>query len=182
METGSYKGRRVDLSRHTTTRFNPYLFAGPFRAQLGCGACALALITGTPPETIASGRRSRHYSDGFMLAYLRQRGFRAIRLTLCNISTATASVGSAHVLLLSQLFRKNEGTWVVLHAGTCYHNFTQYSLEPLSFLNKPILSAYVLQHPGWQIDSSGNEVAPLKPKIKSGDFRFRDLRKAGLAG
>ncbi len=182
MEKGSYRGRRVDFSKHTTARFNPYLFAGSFRTQLGCGACALALITGTPPEDIASRKRSRHYSDGFMLSYLRERGFRTTRLTLCNISTAISRVGSAHVLLLSQLFRENEGTWVVLFDGTCYHNFMQYSLEALTFLNKPILSAYVLQHPRWQIESSGSAVTPPKPKIKTSDFRFRHLRKAGLAG
>ncbi len=132
MEKGSYRGRRVDFSKHTTPRFNPYLFAGSFRTRLGCGACALALVTGTPPETIASKKRSSHYSDEFMLRYLRKRGFKVTRLTLCNISTATSSIGSAHVLLISQLFRQNEGTWVILYEGTCYHNFMQYSLETVA--------------------------------------------------
>lgn len=47
---GSYKGRRVDFAGYAVSCFTPHLFCGEFRKTLGCGAAALALLTGVSPE------------------------------------------------------------------------------------------------------------------------------------
>ena len=158
MDKGTYTGRRVNFSKYAVSSFTPHLFTGDVRAGLGCGFAALALLTGTAPEVIAAKRRSSHCSDDFMLRYLRGKGIRTLQLTQCNLSSSQQSIRVDHVLLLSQLFRRNEGTWIVLFNDWGYHNFQLYSMGTLSFINKPLLSAYVVCHPRWRL-----HVPPVRP-------------------
>ncbi len=162
MDKGSYTGRRVDFTKFAASFFNPYLFAGFRRSNLGCGASALALLTGVAPEVIAAKNGSAHYSDRFMVRSLRIHGFSVLRLTLCNVSAAQSNLGREHVILLSQLIRKNEGTWGVVFGGAYYHNFDIYTLETLSFLNKPVLSAYLLIHRMWRPNEMEKDKSPAK--------------------
>jgi hypothetical protein len=178
VEKGYYKGRRVDFSKFAASCFNPFLFAGSARSRLGCGASALALLTGTAPEAIIAKKRGTHYSDDFMMRFLRGKGFRVLLLTLCNLSSATANIGAAHVLLISQLFRKNEGTWGVIFNGLYYHNFESYLLETLCFINKPILSAYLVAHPRWQMNPLASLQPSPRPKIRSGGLTLAALGMA----
>ena len=97
-----------------------------------------------------------------MLKFLRARGFRVLQLTLCNVSETTSVVGAANVILLSQIFRKAEATWGVIFNGSYFHNFDVYSLETLSFINKPIVSAYLVSHQRWVL----GDKRPGKPKGK----------------
>ncbi len=162
MHRGTYTGRRVSFNKFAVSSFNPHVFAGEGRARLGCGFSALALLTGIPPEVIAAKRRSNHCSDAFMLRYLRAKGFRTLQLTQCNLSCARDPIRVDHVVLLSQLFRRNEGTWIVQFDNWAFHNFQLYSLDVFSFLNKPLLSAYVVCHPRWR-----QHVAPARPTGRS---------------
>jgi hypothetical protein len=149
----------------------PYLFGVSWRTRMGCGAGALALLTGIVPEVIAKKNGSTHYSDDFMLRFLRAHGFSTLQLTWCNVSVGESKIGNEHVLLLSQLFAKNEATWVVMHNELCYHNFDVYSATTLSFLNRPLLSAYLVIHPIWRVNRAmkGKQV----PKLKVRDKRLR---------
>jgi hypothetical protein len=178
VEKGYYKGRRVDFSKFAASCFNPFLFAGSARSRLGCGASALALLTGTAPEAIIAKKRGKHYSDDFMMRFLRGKGFRVLLLTLCNLSSASANIGAAHVLLISQLFRKNEGTWGVIFNGLYYHNFESYLLETLCFINKPILSAYLVAHPRWQMNPLASLKPSPRPTIRSGGLTLAALGMA----
>lgn len=152
MDQGSYTKRRVDFTPFAASFFNPHLYTGSARSRVGCGATALSLLTGHPPEEIAAKRKAAHYSDEFMLRFLAKNGFRTLRLTLCNVSSADHEIGPEYVILLSQLFQKNEGTWGVIFRSNYFHNFALYTLDSLSFVNKPILSAYLVLHPTWRID------------------------------
>ena len=175
MEKGSYTGRRVDFGKYATSCFTPHLFGREWRR--GCGACALALLTGETPEVIARKNNSPHYSDEFMLRFLRARGFSVLPLTWCNLSASKLRINNEHVLLLCQLFTKNEATWLVMHNELCYHNFEVYTPTILSLLNKPVLSAYLVIHPKWReaVERQGkklkfrgrsltlNALLPIKP-------------------
>lgn len=179
MDRGFYNGRRVEFANYAASVFNPYLWGGPFRSSVGCGASALALLTGIAPEVIAKKNGGEHYSDGFMVRFLRVRGFSVLNLTLCNLSATPSKIGREHVVLLSQLFRKNEGTWGVIHNDTYYHNFSSYLLDTLSLLRKPILSAYLVVHPRWRSDRSKIARPGSKPRGKRGGLTLAAL---GLAG
>ncbi len=123
---GTYTGRHVNFNNFAVSSFNPHLFTGDVRAGLGCGFSALALLTGTAPEVIAAKRRSIHCSDAFMLRYLRGNGFQTLQLTQCNLSLAKRAIRVDHVLLLSQLFQRNEGTWIVQFNNLAFHNLQCY--------------------------------------------------------
>lgn len=171
MEKGTYTGRRVDYGRYVAAVFTPYLFSDHIRALMGCGASALALLTGVPPEIIAGqNHQQRHYSDAFMAGFLRRRRFNVMPLTQCGVSASDSTLGQSHVVVLSQLFRKNEATWGVLFGGMFYHNFEIYHLDSFAFLNKPILSAYLLSHPNWRLGQR-TKIEPA-PKIRPKNSRF----------
>jgi hypothetical protein len=145
MDKGSYRGPKADFSQYAVSCFTPHLFYPPDQQKVGCGPSALALLTGVPPERIIRQRRQKHYSDRFMVAFLRRHGLRVLKLTQCLVSqNDTSSIGGNHVILLSQLFSRNEGTWGVTFGSLYYHNFHAYSLDELSLLNKPVLSAYLV--------------------------------------
>lgn len=151
MDKGTYTRRRVDFSKYAVAFFNPFLFAGASRAACGCGAAALATVTGILPERIAARNGRRHYADRFIRKVLSDQGFTIVPLNLCRVSAAKTRVGNSNVVILSQLFRRNEATWGIIFNSAYYHNFQVYNLEALSLLNRPVLTAYVLWHPKWRV-------------------------------
>lgn len=175
MYKGTYTGRRVDFSNYAVSFFNPYFFTGEVRSRLGCGPAALALLTGLPPELINGGG---HMPDAFVLRFLRARGYSVLPLTQCNVSASNQSIGANHVVLFSQLLRKNEGTWGVLFGEHYYHNFDEYAVSSLSLLNNPILTAYLVAHPRWRLlPTTADNVKP-KAKLKPSTLTLAELRRA----
>ena len=177
MKKSRHTGRRVDFKRYAASCFTPHLFTSPLQRTIGCGATALGLLTGIPPEEIAAKKRGEHYSDNFMLKFLRSHGFRTLELNSSNVSADRSKIGDSHVLLISQFWssRLNEGTWIVLHNGLCFHNCDVYSLESLSFLKKPLLSVFLVLHPRWQ--TRDRKLPARKPPRHPGKFT---LKKLGL--
>jgi len=178
VDKGTYNGRRVDFNLYAASCFIPHLFTDPKRERLGCGACTLALLTGARPESIAAKNGKAHYSDEFMVGFLRTRGFQTLRLTMCNLSARSSKLGRAHVILTSQLFRRNEGTWGVIHGDVYYHNFSFYALERLAFLNQPLLSAFLVVHPRWRIDAIEPASGNGKPNSGRKTIPFSLMSKA----
>jgi hypothetical protein len=121
-----------------------------------------------------------HFDDEFMVRFLRRRGFTVLPLTQCTVSASYSLINESHVVLVSQLFRRNEATWGVIFGGMYYHNFDFYTLDPLSFLNKPVLSAYVISSPLWQLDQLPPPKPTPVPKAKMGKLTLRDLMNSGL--
>ena len=124
---------------------------------------------------IAARNGDTHYPDKFMVRFLRQYQFEVLKLTLCNLSMTKSEISSEHVMLVSQLFAKNEATWGVIFSGMFYHGFRSYKLDSISFLNKPVLSAYVVLHPRWRIVVPPVENSTLKPRIKNRKFTLAAL-------
>ena len=180
MEQGVYTGRRVDYGRYAAAVFTPYFFSSNIRALMGCGASALALLTGILPEVIARQNQNRaHYADAFMVRFLCRRGFTVLPLTQCSVSASDSTLGQSHVVLLSQLFRKNEATWGVVFGGVYYHNFDINYLDAFSFLNKPILSAYLLSHPNWRLGQWPKVGPARRIRPKDPQFTMHNLYRLG---
>jgi hypothetical protein len=75
---------------------------------------------------------------------------------VCANEVAGNNIRLEHVMLISQWFRRGEGTW---------GNFEPYILSSLAFLNKPIMSAYLVIHPKWRISYAAKK--PIaKPRMK----------------
>lgn len=114
-----------------------------------------------------------------MIRFLRDRRFRILRLTPDLLVRAKNKLGPDHVLLISQLFRRGEGTWGVIFGDFYYHNFDAYALSALSFLNKPALSAYVVLHPKWRIRYTRKTLEPTIP-AQGRRLTVASLRKHSL--
>ena len=130
--------------------FTPHFFLSPDRARLGCGATALAALTGVEPELIAFENGARHYPDRFMVRFLRAHGFRTLRLSRSVLVDKGYGLGFEHVLLVSQQLTREEGTWGIIFGDTYVHNFETYRLSTFWLLRKPLMSAYVIFHPRWR--------------------------------
>ena len=151
------KRQGPDLKAYEVSQFAPHLFCHPASVGLGCGLSTLALITGIPPERLAASHPAKHCSDNFMVGFLRKRGYRVLPLTPRKLIGARLKVDRKHVILLSQLFSQTEGTWGLIFAEFYFHGFQAYELSALAFLNRPILSAYLIIHPSWRVETvTGN--------------------------
>ena len=94
MDKGTYKGRRVVFKRYATSCFNPYLFCDPGSDLRGCGACALALLTGVTPEKIAAKNGGVHYPDAFMIRFLRKCAKQTIKFAgITNLKPGEGNSG-----------------------------------------------------------------------------------------
>jgi hypothetical protein len=169
------KRRGPDLEAYEVSQFAPHLFCHSASVGLGCGVSTLALITGIPPERLAASHPVKHCTDNFMVGFLRKRGYRVLPLTPRKLVSARLKAGHRHVILLSQLFSATEGTWGVIFADTYYHAFKSYELSQLAFLNRPILSAYLVIHPSWRIGrNTKHHTSHLHRKPK---WKIRDVVK-----
>jgi len=149
MKKGHYTTRSIDYSKYTQSKvvfhwFDTYNYEGA-----GCGANALALLTGVNPRFYASRVIKNAYSDKFMLKELRKAGFKCIEITQCRLSNYKGdqvrhAISQNHLVLTSQLFKKNEGSWLVSWNGNTFHNFVHSTSSFYTLLNFPILSAYIL--------------------------------------
>lgn len=159
METGYYKNRSLDWESFEVDVFSPHLFG---IGGCGCGASALATLTGVPPHFIRNTNRvnPNHWKDSFMIKFLKENGFKVRHLTKCDVSNTNPGTGIAsynltdrHVLLLSQLTGKNTASWTVAHGKLWYHNFETCSFQATGLLNLPTLTCYLVCHPNWRCEN-----------------------------
>lgn len=152
MEVGVYNKKPIDFDVYRLPNFK-FKKTGPWGIRgYGCGANALTALTGAPPWlTQELNGYSRDFKDRFMLDFLEDLGFKTIPITQCEMSVGQgesimSKIKRDHLLLVSQLFSKNEGTWTVAYKGKLVHNFEINPIYPLEFVNRPILTAYVVFH------------------------------------
>lgn len=155
METGFYKKRPFDWASFEADLFVPHLF---YNECGGCGANALALLTGIPPKFIhnTNYQNPNHWKDSFMIKFLKHKGFKIHHVTKCDVSNtvstlyASDSITERHIFLFSQLMNKNSASWAVAHNNLWYHNFQTCSFIATSLLNRPTLTTYLIIHPSWK--------------------------------
>lgn len=148
---------RVDFDLFHVQKFIPHIFTNTCN---GCGANALALLTGELPESFPN---KASWSTRFMLSFLRDRGFATQKITKNAVSQRFNPIANRHVLLILMRFISNEASWIVLNQDIVFHNFEITKLKTYEFLNHPIMDAYLLMHPSWN----------------SPDFRMRKLGDRG---
>jgi len=149
MENGKYIKNTTNFNKFVCKKFNPHLYDHVLHRSVGCGASALALITGHNPFKIAAKNKNRdHYPDKFLINYLRKNGYKVITINKCNLTNRETvikyKINSNHILLMSQLFLKKEASWVVSWNDLLFHNFEVSRLDAFGFINCPIVSAYVI--------------------------------------
>lgn len=164
MKKGFYKRRPVDFTLYGVSHFyfNPI---SHWNSQgCGCGANALSTITGAPVRTFRKWGKVVKVKDGTavalsekdMVSILRGRGYTVIPLTICDLvpkaftPMVNPQLTNDNVLLVSVRCFSDEASWFVLYKGLFAHNRTIGEISPLAFINKPILSVYLLYNPKWK--------------------------------
>jgi hypothetical protein len=149
MEKGSYKSKKIDFKKYEISKFPLTLREKKFSYVWGCGSTALSLITNRDPSYFSKLNKYRnHYDDKFMTKCLKKEGYTVIPVTVASLTNAETTrypLTSKHMLLVSQMLMKNEGTWSVIFGGEYIcHNYQLDILTSLEFCNHPLLSVYCL--------------------------------------
>lgn len=147
LKAGKYQNN-INFSDYKVTKFNPYLFDRSW--SYGCGRTALSTLTGVAPYKFVE---QKNYTDKYMIRELVDRNFVVLPITNADVTQTpqfiVSHIKESHVILASQLAIKGEGTWSAYYGGYSFHNFAVEELKPLEFLNRPLLSAYVIFHSKW---------------------------------
>ncbi len=115
-----------------------------------CGTYALSALLHLPPETISKSlpKTAKTWSDRAMKKMLSKHGWVVKEVTVTALKTneeyIERPISEKHILLLGQRTSKHEGTWAFVYKDTWVHNYVEEKLNPLEFINNPIMSAYVL--------------------------------------
>lgn len=153
MKLGTYGKGNTKFEKLTVKRFPVHLWDSYLYGKAGCGATALGLITGISPLEIAKKRNSNHYSDRFMIEFLRKNGVSVYEVNKANLSNKSVwkhSIRDDHILLYSALIQRKEASWFVGGLnGVIFHNGEIMKASYLDFLNFPIESLFVLYSKKW---------------------------------
>lgn len=155
MRSGTYGKGNTKFEKLTVKRFPITIWDSYLYGKAGCGATALGLITGISPLEIAKRHNSAHYSDNFMIKFLRKYGISVYEVNRANISNKSVwkhSLRDDHVLLYSALIQKKEASWFVAGPNSViFHNGEIMKASYLDFINFPIESMFVLYRKEWAI-------------------------------
>lgn len=153
MKNGKYSTNNTDFSKYKVTKFVPHLFYSPHYDAIGCGPATVSLLTGIPPTRSMLKVNPKNTRDDDMLEVLSDNDIQNFPITKCEMTSnrhvVANKITSQHVVLISQLYLRNEASWGVLYDDILYHNFRPCAWTNLDLLNRPILSAYVLWNPNW---------------------------------
>ena len=156
MKNGTYGHGNTDFSKLVLSKFKASLYDSVNFSGVGCGASALALLTGENPGAIVKRNGGRdHYSTRFMLQNLRDKGFKTFAITKCNLTkrnkteTLNYQLKDNHLTLMSVLLKENEASWVCNWNEIQYHNFQLSKCNYWGLLNFPIVEAFVLWKKSW---------------------------------
>lgn len=152
MEKGFYTNKKINFDSFAINKFVPHIYDSYTHTSINCGSSTLALLTGINPFHISALNKNRdHTSDKFMISFLKSNGFKIAKLTQCSVSNNRTrimenNIKYYHVLLVSQLVLRNECSWSVINDQYDYHGFLVNLLKPLEFVNRPIITSYLLFH------------------------------------
>ena len=135
--------------------------------QYGCGASALSFLTGESSYKIYESHGFKnHYSDSFMVRFLRKRGFKIVQIrdkVLLDRQKQFAfedKITEKHVLLYclklgGSKTRQEFGSWVVIfgYPSIFVHNFEITKMKCLDLANFPVYpeSRYIVWRKDWNI-------------------------------
>ncbi len=159
MKTGVYTKKKINFKDWEVDKFpltfwnkHSYLYAG-------CGFNALATIVGkeNPYAIRALSKDKDSCVKKFFFKYLKSNGFKVLELTKCHlsnkkkeVSTLIGELNSKHILVTTQILKRNECSYFVNSFSMTIHNQIIYSTDILDFVNFPIYEAFLITHPTYK--------------------------------
>lgn len=133
--------------------FKPFLSSNPLSANFGCGASCLQLLTGIPAYDIKNPNKKDplHWPDHFIIGFLKKYNFKVHKLNINKITYRIRHVHNLitrrHLLLTSQYMYGNVASWFCYFNYCCFHNMEITDVSHFDFVNRPIITAYLLKPP-----------------------------------
>lgn len=165
MDSGSYNTKPLNFNSFGVSKFNPWIFDKKRYGEVGCGACLIATLTGESPYKIKERNKNKksikykndpnHYSESFVINELKKHQIKVKKITKASLTNYKNDYlienidKNNHVLITNQLVKRGESSWFLYFSDTCYHNFSQYSIRPLDFVNFPIISVHLAWKKEW---------------------------------
>lgn len=147
---GQYSDKCIDFNRYTAPLFKP---AVPYKCSISdpsCGVIAFYSLTGKLMDPQYRFRAT--IEDKIMIQQLKKYGYTVIPLTIANTISRCGifnNIREEHVVLISQIMYRGEGSWAILHKKNYYHSFGKERLHGLEFVNRPINTAYLIFKEEW---------------------------------
>lgn len=145
MKIGTYGPRNTDFKKLRIERAELCFFDKVVYGETGCGANALALLTGVNPLKFKTW--DGLYPDNFMLYKLRAHGYSVYEVTKANLTfskTAAMIIDDRHLILYSSLLSRGIASWFVSFNNMVVHNFDVFAPSYWALINSPIHSMFVL--------------------------------------
>lgn len=152
MKHGNYGPGNTNFKKLQVSKFPVTLWDNVAYGHCGCGATALGLITGVSPSKIAEKNGRRHYSDRFMVDYLRKKGVSVYEVNRANLTRSKQwehQLSDNNVVLYSAHTAKGEQSWFLTFNSYIYHNFIISKASHLDLLSFPIDSMFILFSKKW---------------------------------
>lgn len=157
MKAGKYGPGNTKFEKLTLSKVQFTHWDGVTYEKAGCGATALGLLTGKNPIEIATKAKKlpkggRHFSDRFMVDFLRRNGFSVFEVNRANLTRDkifSHKIQDNHLILYSSNTIKGEASFFVTYGGYLIHNFSVTRCNYLDLLSFPLLTCYVLHRPEW---------------------------------
>jgi hypothetical protein len=190
MKSGSYQKARSFKEIHDlqTLKFRPHIFKGVKHDKLRgtCGTNAFSTLTGLKPVAASEllAPTATHWRDRPMRKALARLGYKTLPVTMCDVTNEKGwikyPIRRFHVLLVSQLMTRNEGSWSVIHRNRVYHNMDEAYLDPLEFLNNPLMTVYIVWNKKWLVKNPQIFSGLEDPLFNAAQFRGGNLRQMQL--
>lgn len=133
--------------------------------EVQCGGYALHAITKIPYKDLKHLGKDGHWSTRLMLSFLRKKNYKVIPITIGNTVDAhdydgpiKPELSNMHVILLEQRSYRYSNTWSVLFNGIRYHSGEVLEVNGTTFLNYPIVAAYLIYHPKWSANKNKKNI------------------------
>jgi hypothetical protein len=153
---GYYNCSTINWGEFEIKKFAPFLFDTLIYRDISCGASLLATLTGDNPYKIQKlNKNNTSTPDNFILSYLKKKNFKVKEITQALITKNTSNfilnrIKDNHLIMSSNLIKKNEATWNLMVFGKLYHGFDCVNINYLETINHPLISCYIITHKKYQ--------------------------------
>ena len=145
------KVKKINYSQYKVRKFTPTLYSESY-AAFGCGANLLATILNRHPFSFRSPDKINpdNWPDYYIVGQLKKNGWKVIKLNtleVSNVDYIEDNITKNHIVIMSQHYNKRDASWAICHNNLYIHNFAITRLDNYEFLNRPIITSFLIWNP-----------------------------------
>ena len=153
MTVGQYTKRKSNFKKYIAPNF-PF-YQSDLYVTGSCGEDAYYTLTGKTFTKKQQQEYKNELTPKQMLQLLRKNGYTVIPLSICKVTNTkynkilTNTIKENHVVLNRQLMYRGESSWSITTRNLYCHNKYWERPHLTEFINRPIISSYLVWHKKW---------------------------------